>query len=95
MIMSVKIRHKNSKSNFRSTISYCFSLLKEFTEKKNLIIDGVIPVLTVVRSRTGDEIMIDLQFQQTVVQILIYIQKEIRFPQSTINAKSPFCNLST
>ena len=24
--------------------------------------------------------MIDLQFQQTVVQILIYIQKEIRFP---------------
>lgn len=63
---------------------------KELAEEKNLIINGIIPVFSIVFTGTGNKIMIYLAAQQPIVKVFVHIQKKSSSPQSIIKARSPF-----
>lgn len=48
-------------------------LLKE----EDLIVYRIIPVRIVMRTRTGDEVMLDTLFQQVLMQVFIHFEEEI------------------
>ena len=50
---------------------------KELAEEKNLIINGIIPVFSIVFTGTGNKIMIYLAAQQPIVKVFVHIQKKI------------------
>ena len=50
---------------------------KELAEEKDLIINGIIPVFSIVFTGTGNKIMIDLAAQQPIVKVFVHIQKKI------------------
>ena len=59
------------------TLSFLLRFGEEFLKEQYLIVDRVIPILTVVSTRTKNEIMLDLHLQQTLVSSLVYTQEEI------------------
>ena len=65
--------------------------LEKLIKEQNLIINGVIPILSIMRSRAGNKIMINLSFQQAVMQILVHIQEEIAFSTIDNDSYSPNC----
>ena len=52
-------------------------LLKELLEELDLIADGVIPVIAVMTSRTGDEVMTHFLLEETFMYGLVYTEEEI------------------
>lgn len=50
---------------------------KELAEEKDLIINGIIPVFSIVFTGTGNKIMIYLAAQQPIVKVFVHIQKKI------------------
>ena len=63
---------------------------KELAEEKDLIINGIIPVFSIVFTGTGNKIMIYLAAQQPIVKSLFTFRKKSSSPQSIIKARSPF-----
>lgn len=57
--------------------SYLFMIREEFLKEQNLVVDGIVPIGTVVHTRTGNEVVVDATAQQTLVQVLVHLQKEI------------------
>lgn len=89
MIMYPKIRHPKAKSQALALL-----FLEKLIKEQNLIVNGVIPILPVMSAGTSDKVMVNLPGQQTVMQILVHIQKEIRFTTVDNDSKSPFSILS-
>ncbi len=54
-------------------------ILEKLIKEKYLIVNGVIPVHTIMPSGAGDEVVIDLPVEQALVQVLIYVEEEIGF----------------
>lgn len=54
-----------------------FVFIEELLEEDDLIIHRVLPILPVMRSGTDQEIMVDLIFQQFLVEVVIHFEKEI------------------
>lgn len=66
---------------------------KELAEEKNLIINGIIPVFSIVFTGTGNKIMIYLAAQQPIVKVFVHIQKKIILTAIYNKARSPILNL--
>ena len=52
---------------------------KILLEEKQLIVDGIMPVLRIVLSRTQGEIVVNTSSQQTLMQGFVHFQEEIAF----------------
>ena len=52
-------------------------LFEEFLEEKKLVVDRILPIISVVGARTDNEVMLNLVFQQFLVEIVVYLKEEI------------------
>src|SRR5699024_9463130 len=69
------------------------SFPEKLIEEQNLVVNGIIPILPGMPARTSDKIMVYLSRQQSVMQILIHIQEEIRLAAIKDNRQISIFNL--
>ena len=62
----------NYDSTHRSFIS-----VEKFIEEYDLIVNGIAPIVAIMRTRADNEVVVDLVFQQLFMEIVIYFKEEI------------------
>ena len=62
----------NHDSTRRSFIS-----VEKFIEEYYLIVNGIAPIVAIMRTRADNEVVVDLVFQQLFMEIVIYFKEEI------------------
>ena len=54
-----------------------FISVEKFIKEYYLIVNGIAPIVAIMRTRADNEVVVDLVFQQLFMEIVIYFKEEI------------------
>ena len=73
---SITINKYSYLINYDST-RRSFIPVEKFIKEYYLIINGIAPIVAIMRTRADNEVVVDLVFQQLFMEIVIYFKEEI------------------